>query len=325
MAQEWYLITSPYDISDDDSEINGYSSYTYQEFVDGSPERYLIGIRDEVPNYYIVQKKKDGSYQLLTPPNKVNTGDYITYKNNKWIVATKYPDDNKIWQTTEIKILDHTLKFIDKKGILCELPIIATIKNTASDSMQEGKIINTLENVLEITCQDNEISRKLITDKRIIFDKKAWKVVDDNGTTKGLLVITSKKDEIDNVHDDLVNQIADAFSDNPIPTPTPIPSPDPTITYEISSSSATLFDVKRFNTNTFSIIKKVNGVEDTAASFNITIDYNSNATTIATLTVIDAKSCKVKNNTGINNEIINIKFTDSASGVITTQQVRMVR
>jgi hypothetical protein len=298
----------------------------YQELVDNSPERYLIGIRDELPNYYIIQKKKDGSYQLITPPSKVNTGDYITYKNNQWIVTTKYPDDNKIWQTTEIKILSHTLKFKDKKGILCELPVIATNKSLYSDGLTEGKIITTLDSVLQITCQDNECSRKLEVDKRIILDKKAWKVTQVDGLVQGLINITFVSTQIDTVHDDLVNQIADAFSDNPTPTPIPIPSPtEPTVTYEISSSSTTLFDVKRYNTNTFTIVKKVNGVEDTGASFNIAIDYNGNATTIATVTVVDTKSCKVKNNTGINNEIINIKFTDNASGVITTQQIRMVR
>jgi hypothetical protein len=64
---------------------------------------------------------------------------------------------------------------------------------------------------------------------------------------------------------------------------------------------------------------------DNTASFSISLDYNSNPNTIATLTPIDSKSCKVKNNTGINNEILYLKFTDLASGTITNKEIRMVR
>jgi hypothetical protein len=97
------------------------------------------------------------------------------------------------------------------------------------------------------------------------------------------------------------------------------------VTYEIISSSTYGFDIKRYSTYTFSINKKINDVIDNTASFNISLDYNSNPNTIATLIPVDAKSCKVKNNTGIDNQILYLKFADLASGTITNKEIKLVR
>jgi hypothetical protein len=154
LAQEWYLISSPYEISDDNSDILSYSVSMFQEMIDNSPERYLIKINDGIETYYIVQRDKDGIYSIITPPNVVKTGDIITFKNELWLVTSSFPDDNKIWQTSQITKTNNILKFYNKSNILCSIPYC--LDNSNSLNTDENKFITEAITKVNIIIPKNE-------------------------------------------------------------------------------------------------------------------------------------------------------------------------
>jgi hypothetical protein len=183
---------------------NGYGQVNYVNF--SANKLWQVQIQsegrdikvDSVNNKGIIRQygkemddKKEERLLILAKDVLLQRGSYIDdiNANYKYLVTTDIDKDNPFYNECKITRLSHTLKFKDKKGILCELPVIATNKSLYSDGLTEGKIITTLDSVLQITCQDNECSRKLEVDKRIILDKKAWKVSQVDGLVQGLINI----------------------------------------------------------------------------------------------------------------------------------------
>lgn len=108
MTKDWYLSTSDDYLSGfENEEFTLNATSAFEEVLLNSPESYLIEINDS-PSLAIVQDLDNRTLKnLLTRLDSVRRGDLISYKNHKWLII-EHVDDNKMYQSCEIKLCNNT-------------------------------------------------------------------------------------------------------------------------------------------------------------------------------------------------------------------------
>ncbi len=136
----------------------------------------------------------------------------------------KYKFDNYVWITINtdnykfvtasavIRRCNQVLKWYNKEGRLIEEPAIIDYYKFRPNNFKENKDMILPDDKKQIIMQLNDNTSELAYDKRFIFNKMAWKIVDyDVVSYPSLLILTVTQHEMDKARDDISNEIADAF------------------------------------------------------------------------------------------------------------------
>ena len=111
MSKYWYMSSSDDYLSGYENEefsLNAVSAF--EEVLMSSPESYQIKVNG-IDDIGIVQDKDAREVkQLLTRLDTVKRGDQITYRNHEYLVLD-FVDDNKMHQSTEIRVCNEIAKF----------------------------------------------------------------------------------------------------------------------------------------------------------------------------------------------------------------------
>jgi hypothetical protein len=261
----------------------------------------------------------DYKYMFSSLSDSINQGSYVNVLGCDWLTLSKPVNINHCYDKTIVRKTNYVIKIVID-NVVKQYKSIVDVKVLDVDT---GQFINVPTGQIAVIIQNNTDANGIAIDKRFYFASKPYKITGVDKSKEGLITINAKLDVVDTVNDDVTNEIANKPTSSSGGNATP-PASD-TITYSITTTATSGFNVVRYNTNTYAISKTVNGTVDANAAFDITLDYNSNATTIATLTIVDTKTAKVKNNTAINNEVLYLVFTDRANSKVTKQVLTMSR
>ena len=138
-------------------------------------------------------------------PLKVS--DLIIWEDEVWIVAKKERNTLNIHQTFIIGKCNHVLKYYDRYGKLIEIPCVVSNKTLWTLGVKEN-IMSPFaigDNKLNIALPNNELTRNIRRDFRLICDERAWKVASFD-TLNGYLSVMCSEEQI-SAKDDMVNEI----------------------------------------------------------------------------------------------------------------------
>lgn len=170
---------------------------------------------------------------LLTYPNIVRTGDYVTIdedgKSVTYIVRSRI--DKK--STHDYSFLLHCqndLKILDKDGItIYNYPIASSDNKSKMGESERSDVATTLNSSYQGYVRYDNISRRFLEDcesgkqiKRVIINGRAYKIVGtDDITMDGLITLGLEIDQKNEGIDNLELGIADYYNNILSPTPTP--------------------------------------------------------------------------------------------------------
>jgi hypothetical protein len=148
-------------------------------------------------------KDKIIDYKKIKTIIQFNTGDTIEYQGINWVVISEVSKTNTIYKAT-IRKSHHVLKFYVFGERIFETPTIVTI---SGQSIQEGKIISTLDGKIELLIKDIPAHRKITYLNRFILMGIAWDIEAYTRETTGLIHIFAKKGYV-LAEDDMSSEIA---------------------------------------------------------------------------------------------------------------------
>lgn len=154
------------------------------------------------------QKTFDEKYVKFAYDEDVTIGTYLKWKNKNWIIAFEEEMSYDIYQNYVMKWCNNTFRY-KNKGVIHELPIYVTNLTLYSDGMADSKYTSTEDGKRNILMADNDFTRDIIVDSRIMLtNKTVYRVTHINNFTmpgiRNLTVVqTVLRDE-----DDLENNIA---------------------------------------------------------------------------------------------------------------------
>ena len=230
------------------------------------------------------------------------------FSNSVWLTINT--DNYKyITNSTTIRRCNHLLKWYNDENKLIQEPCILDYFKFRPNVLKETSDMILPDDKKQIIMQLNDNTQQLGYNKRFIFNKMAWQIIDfDTISYPNLLILTVEQHEIDVAKDDLVNEIAGAFE---------LPVYEITILnndIELQAGSnlqlrvnitkngdiINLPVVYKSSDETIATVSNtglVTGVEDGDCSISVELEDNSN--------VSDAISATIKN-TPINNTIEDI-------------------
>jgi hypothetical protein len=272
----------------------------FSKYLNSAPNFLTASTRNRsfkiaILNVNDVNQVGDEKYITTEFDSDIVVGDIIVIEDNDilitdtWLVCDRenlvVPSHKKF----RISPVNYTLKFVDKNGILYEMPIIKEYKTLYSIGIETDKYTIQGNAKMGITISDTTNSRKLGRDSRVIIDNKAWKITNDE-YHGGYLKFMCEEDEFSD-YDDLVNGIADKFKNTTI---------QPHYTFEYPSEVTT-----QLGTNvSYSFIIKNNGVEVTNPTLQLTLDNSNVVMTNGNLIANALGTCYLTINfTGIDGQV----------------------
>jgi len=126
----------------------------------------------------------------------VNTGSIVEWENNKWIIVSNI-DNLQAYKTASMIKSNNTLQFYDSSSTLHIIPCIIS---KGSISLDEQKIISTLDSEIAIQISDTSITRQIPMNYVFKIGMRSWKVTNiDDITVNGLLLIKMVYSEVEQV------------------------------------------------------------------------------------------------------------------------------
>lgn len=137
----------------------------------------------------------------------LHQGDIVEYNQIKYIIIQEQQNYNNIYTQFVCRRLDNIIKiYIDNK-----LEKIPTYIETSQQGIENGQYIITGKGNIKLTIQDNNITKNIKEDMRIIKWGYGWKVIAKTQENEGLKYIYMEKDQYNNEYDDMENEIADRW------------------------------------------------------------------------------------------------------------------
>lgn len=183
MAQEWYLINSPY------SQLSGYETDALNDFAEeGFLEALDSGMAVDVelcnydlsdckPIRAIIQntvqdtKLKSLTRLLFVPVGTCKAGMYVKYKNRFWLI-TGLVDDNKMYEKAVMQICNYYLTWVNDNGAIVQ----RWANITSASQYNNGESITDYYNVrtdqLMILTPNDDECMLLDQGKRFIIDQR---------------------------------------------------------------------------------------------------------------------------------------------------------
>lgn len=204
MSENWYLMTTPSQISGFESDyFTDYATDSFNELLSTFVGEDIIVYNSTLDVSSVVKGIVQSIYQrknekqILLPLNTSNIGMYIKHKNLYWLI-TDFVDDNKMYQNAVITLCNYILKFQSPTGTILSYPCITSTNNSVG--IDEGNVISTLNSVNTIKLPFDENTKLIAVDDRFFIDKlntKVYAVTNVNNTEfnyadKGLIELTFK-------------------------------------------------------------------------------------------------------------------------------------
>lgn len=143
--------------------------------------------------------------RTISSTEEIKCGDLVTWDNEQWLIISEIGQKRFNHYKGIIQKCNYKIKMIFEDGIIREFPCI--IDSKVFD-VETSKFINTPTGKIIVLLQENEESRMITIDKRLIKMDKAFKVVGDDRTQKGLIKLYCDLDNFESA-DDVENEIAD--------------------------------------------------------------------------------------------------------------------
>lgn len=191
----------------------------------------------------------------------IHRGSEIVLENENYLVVTDI-DNDQIKKYAKIRKCNHELKWLDESGI--KQNFYCVISNKMSTGEEQDRYMSLAEGQNIITLPKNEHTEKINLDKRFIFNKSAWKVIDYNEKKIGLIELSVQKDSFTE-NDNRELEIADYYNN--------------IHTYSIEILNGTQIYLQQNDTVQLSVKCLDNGIEVS----NPSVIYSSSDSNIATV------------------------------------------
>ena len=126
----------------------------------------------------------------------INTGSIVEWEEDKWIIVSNI-DNLQAYKTASMIKSNNTLKFYDSTSTLHSIPCIIS---KGSISLDEQKIISTLDSEIAVQISDTSITRQIPMNYVFKIGMRNYSVVNiDDITVNGLLLIKMVYSEVEQV------------------------------------------------------------------------------------------------------------------------------
>lgn len=203
MATEWYLLTSPYNLSGyEDEALDDFAEESFLEVLDTNiattVELCNYDLSEVTPIRAVIQnnvkdtKLQSLSRQMLVPIGTCKAGMYVKYKNRYWLIVGLV-DDNTMYEKAVLAICNWQLTWINADG-----KIVQRWANVASASQYNNgetgmQFYFVRSDQLIVSTPDDDESLLIEDGCRFIIDKRCFAYecsYDDNvvcDTSKSLI------------------------------------------------------------------------------------------------------------------------------------------
>lgn len=190
----------------------------FKRFLNSSPDAIDACINDKESNPIriatILSKEKNDTivrrFFLAGKEHNLKIGDLVYWEGTAWLLLKKYKDTINAYDKFEGIDCRHTIKWVDKFGVLQETPcylVAQTDEKVKANFRTWNSMITPQPNkYLEIIAP-----RRLIElSQRFLVEDTAWSVVEtDYISVKGVIYMSLVEDKRDRYEDDADNSIAD--------------------------------------------------------------------------------------------------------------------
>jgi len=160
-------------------------------------------IIDDVTTQVIIQSHlnplNEGKYdkKIHMPIDAiVNTGSIVEWEGNKWIIVSNI-DDIQAYKTASMIKSNNTLQFYDSSSTLHSIPCIIS---KGSISLDEQKIISTLDSEIVVQISNTDITRQIGMNYVFKIGMRNYSVVNiDDIIIPGLLILKMVYSEVEQV------------------------------------------------------------------------------------------------------------------------------
>lgn len=205
-----------------DGYINASVDFNNVTFED-SPSYKSVTIDTVAYDTKLVYDKVSTKSMLLFRPNVVvSIGKIAVIDSESWIISDFI--NKEIFPIATINKTNYTLKWKNEASqTISQVAIVENFRNQ-TDGIASGKVNTYGDNELYVTLPSNANTQKIIRNYRFIVGNDAYYVSKVDGyTLPGLIMLTLKEDQSNNVKDDLINGIADnseiIYATSTIPLP----------------------------------------------------------------------------------------------------------
>ena len=192
---------------------DGLNYYSKEETISDVKENYDIrryysaegspAIIDTIATQVIIQSHlnplNEGKYDKkihMPIETVVNTGSIVEWEGSKWIIVSNI-DNLQAYKTASMIKSNNTIKFYDSTSTIHSIPCIIS---KGSISLDEQKIISTLDSEIAIQISDTDITRQIEMNYVFRIGMRNYSVVNiDDITVNGLLLIKMVYSEVEQV------------------------------------------------------------------------------------------------------------------------------
>ena len=164
------------------------------------------GFYKAIINYLKYSKERTEDIRTISSMTELKRGDIITWDNEQWLIISEIGHKRFCYYKGIIQKVNYNIKFIFEDGIIREYPAI--IESKIFD-VESNQFINIPTGKIIVLLQDNAESRMINIGNRFIKMNKAFKVVGDDRTDKGLIKLYCDLDMFNSTDDDIENEVAD--------------------------------------------------------------------------------------------------------------------
>lgn len=244
-------------------------------------------------------RKSDFSSQLTrevwTNHDTVKTGDIVDfeYKHSK----ERYPylfissvESRDKYDISFMQKCNNTLTFKNSLGEIISIPCIISNLTLYSDGLEQ-KTLTLLDGKRNVIIPYNEDTKDIFVQQRFIFNHDAVFSVSlpDNFSVPNLLQLTMIQSQF-NDKDDKDNNLAYNGVNLTQPLQQFRTLTVPNNGYFINGNS----EIRKTSTNTYTVNKLVDGIEDNSASFNFSLNYNGVTESGIVMSLVNGNSVKIK-------------------------------
>ena len=124
----------------------------------------------------------------------VNTGSIVEWEGSKWIIVSNI-DNLQAYKTASMIKCNNTLQFYSSTSTLHSIPCIIS---KGSISLDEQKIISTLDSEIAIQISNTSITRQIEMNNVFRIGLRSWQVTNiDDITVNGLLILRMVYSEVE--------------------------------------------------------------------------------------------------------------------------------
>lgn len=204
------------------SLVQSQAAIDFKRFLISSPDSIDVivnNIGNPIRVATILSKEKNDTivrrFFLADKEENLKIGDFLYWEDTIWILLKKEKDTINAYDKFEGLECRHSVKWIDKFGVLKEVPcylVAQTDEKVKANFRTWNNMITPQPNkYLEIITSRQNIELA----KRFLIDETAWSVVEsDYISVKGVLYLSLTEDKRDLYQDDIEENIADVVDLN---------------------------------------------------------------------------------------------------------------